>query len=95
MAGESKITTNHATIQKWAEERSGKPAIVAGTADRPEGIGMLRISFAKGAGRSLKQISWEDFFNTFDERNLAFLYQDKTRNGKESRFFKFIKNPNK
>ena len=94
MAGESRITTDHTTIQKWAEDRSGKPAIVEKTAG-PKGIGMLRISFAKGKGRSLKQISWEEFFDTFDERNLAFLYQDKTRDGKVSRFFKFIKNPNK
>jgi len=91
----SKITKNHNEIKKWAEERKGKPAVVAGTVDRSEGIGMLRISFAAGQGRSLKQISWEEFFNTFDERDLAFLFQDKTKDGRESRFFKFIKNPKK
>ena len=95
MAGGSKITKKHEEIQKWAEGRKGKPAVVAGTVDRPEGIGMLRISFAVGQGRSLKQISWEEFFNTFDERDLAFLYQDTTKDGKESRFFKIINSPKK
>ena len=35
-------------------------------------------------------VSWNDFFEKFDESKLAFLYQDKTKDGKESRFFKFV-----
>jgi hypothetical protein len=35
-------------------------------------------------------VSWNEFFNKFDEKNLAFLYQEKTATGKPSRFFKLI-----
>ena len=31
MAGETKITTNHEEIRKWAEARGGKPATVKRT----------------------------------------------------------------
>jgi hypothetical protein len=89
MAGTSKQTTDHETIRHWAEQRGGKPAVVKGTEDG-EGGGVLRINFPGGAEETLQDISWEDFFKTFDERNLVFVYQDKTANGSESRFFKLV-----
>ena len=39
---------------------------------------------------SRKPDSWDDFFEKFDEADLAFLYQDKTEGGKISRFHKFV-----
>lgn len=53
--------------------------------------GVLRIDFPgyKGEG-SLKAVSWEHWFRTFDERGLAFLYEEKTSGGKMSRFFKLV-----
>jgi hypothetical protein len=90
MAGESRVTTDHETIRKWAESRGGKPATVKSTAKDNE-PGLLRIDFPgfKGGG-SLEEISWDQFFKKFDENNLAFLYQEQTSEGKESRFFKFV-----
>ena len=38
-----------------------------------------------------EEISWEQFFQTFDDRGLALLHQDKTSDGKMSRFFKFVR----
>ena len=91
MAGGSKTTTDHDTIRKWVEERGGRPAAVKGTGggDDP---GILRVDFA-GAGDedSLEEISWEEFFEKFEENDLAFLYQEETSGGKESRFFKFVR----
>lgn len=90
MAGESKTTTDHKTIQEWAETRGGKPATVKRTEEGDE-PGVLRIDFPgySGAG-SLEHISWDEFFQKFDEKNLAFLYQDHTSSGEESRFFKLV-----
>lgn len=91
MSGESKTTTNHDTIQQWVESRGGKPAVVEGTESEGQGIGLLRIEFpGQGSDDSLKPISWDEFFTTFEQKNLAFLYQDSVKSGKESRFFKFI-----
>lgn len=90
MAGEPKITTNHIVIKKWVEKRDGRPAEVKGTGKG--GIGLLRVNFP-GFGRegTLQDIEWDDFFGKFEDKKLAFLYQDETAAGKTSRFFKFIR----
>lgn len=87
---EAKTTTDHKKIQKWVEERGGRPARVKGTEDK-DGGGLLRIDFPGYSGKgSLEEISWEEFFEQFDESNLAFLHQDKTEDGKQSRFSKLV-----
>jgi hypothetical protein len=87
---EAKTTTNHEEIRKWVDARGGKPATVKATGDA-EDAGILRILFQESeSGDALEEIPWEEFFQTFDENNLAFLYQEKTKEGGESRFFKFV-----
>jgi hypothetical protein len=82
---DSKTTTDHDEIRKWAEGRDGHPAMV----DTKGQGGILRIDFGEPED-SLKQISWEEFFEIFDKNKLAFLYQDKTKDGGKSRFNKFV-----
>lgn len=84
-------TSNHETIKKWAEERGGVPAKVKSTGNR-EDAGILRIHFPKHSEHSddLEEISWEDFFEEFEESKLDFLYQDQKADGEESTFHKFI-----
>ena len=91
--GSSKTTTDLKTIQKWAEERDGKPSRVKSTADK-DGGGVLRIDFPGYSGQdTLEEISWDEWYEKFQENNLTFLYQDKTKDGKESRFFKLVCDP--
>lgn len=87
---DSKTTTNHDTIKKWAEERDGKPALVSQTKDSGKGGGLLRINFPGYAEDNLENISWDKFFTIFDENNLEFLYQNETKDGGQSKFFKFV-----
>jgi hypothetical protein len=89
MSGESKTTTDHGTIQRWAEERDGVPASVKGTGDKDD-PGILRIDFPGGDEDSLEQISWEEWFEKFDENDLAFLYQEQKASGEGSTFFKLV-----
>lgn len=84
----SETTTDPDVIRKWAESRNGRPAVVKGT-EGGDGEGILRIEFRHGD--KLEDIEWDEFFETFEDRKLAFLYQDKTADGKQSRFFKFVK----
>jgi len=84
---ESRTTTDHDEIRRWAEARGGRPASVRGT-EADEDAGVLRILFRDDA--SLEEISWDDFFDKFEEEELAFLYQDKTSDGSQSRFFKLV-----
>ncbi|SEI74353.1 hypothetical protein SAMN04487995_1982 [Dyadobacter koreensis] len=89
-SAKSLTTTDHKKIQKWVEARGGKPATVKGTEEKDE-TGILRIDFPGYSGKdTLEEISWDDFFAKFDESNLEFLYQEKTADGKESRFSKFV-----
>jgi hypothetical protein len=91
MAGESKRTTDHEEIKSWVEARGGRPASVKGTGNDEE-AGILRIDFpGQGRDDKLEAISWEEFFEKFEEKKLAFLYQEETAAGKESRFFKFVR----
>jgi hypothetical protein len=90
MANLSKTTKDHEEIRRWAEERGGKPAHVKSTGSE-EDIGILRIDFPgySGAG-SLEPISWEQWFEKFDERDLALLYQEETAGGQRSNFNKIV-----
>lgn len=86
---EAKSTTNHAEIRRWAEKNGGRPARVRDTGGKQDS-GILRIDFGE-ADESLEEISWDDFFKTFDQNHLALLYQDKTADGAPSRFNKFVR----
>jgi hypothetical protein len=82
-------TTDHETIRRWVEQRGAHPATVKGTTNDTTGV--LRIDFPGYSGqRTLKEVSWDDFFDKFDREQLAFLYQEKTAGGRESRFCKLI-----
>lgn len=89
----SQLTVDHDEIRAWVEARGGRPAQVRGTGK--EGQGLLRIDFPDhGSEGSLEGISWEEFFHRFEEKQLAFLYQEKTAEGKESRFAKLVSRRN-
>jgi hypothetical protein len=82
----SSTTTDHDEIRKWAEARGGRPARVSDTGDAG---GILRIDF-QDPDEGLEEIDWETFFDVFEDRGLAFLYQDETAGGETSRFNKFV-----
>jgi hypothetical protein len=88
--GQAIATTDHEVIRRWVESRKGHPAVVKTTeGKRRGGSGLLRIDF-EPSEESLDALSWDDFFETFDTNNLAFLYQERTASGRKSRFNKFV-----
>ena len=89
MSHESKTTTDHETIRKWAESRGGRPAAVASTHGGKD-PGIIRIAFQDDK-ESLDDVTWNELFAKFEESKLAFLYQEQTKDGEVSRFFKFVK----
>ena len=77
---QAKVTTNHDDIRKWAEARGGSPATVRSTHTK-DNPGIIRIEFPGAPNANddaLEEISWEEFFEKFDEAHLALLYQEKT-----------------
>ena len=88
---DARTTTDHETIRQWVEDRNGKPASVPGTAKANEDVGLVRIDFADDGGeKSLDEISWDEFFDKFEEKQLAFLYQEQKANGEPSTFNKLV-----
>ncbi|HEX8768981.1 MAG TPA: hypothetical protein VF714_11455 [Jatrophihabitans sp.] len=85
----SYTTTDHDVIRAWAEARGGRPATVSGTEDSGQGGGVLRIEFDASEDR-LDDSNWDEFFKVFDDRRLAFVYQEQTSDGETSRFNKLI-----
>lgn len=84
---ESTRTTDHEEIREWVEERDGQPAHVEGTGNG--GDGLLRIDF-DGGDDNLEPIPWDEFFEAFEENDLALVYQEETSGGEESRFAKLV-----
>ncbi len=84
-------TTDHDRIRAWAEKRGGHPAHVKRTGRGKNDMGILRIDFPGFRGGStLEEISWDQFFDAFDQKGLAFIFQEKTATGRTSRFGKFV-----
>jgi hypothetical protein len=73
----SEFTTDHATIRKWAEKHGGKPAAVERT-HKDGDVGIVRVMFPKAPHsehEALVEISWDEFFDEFEKRSLALLYE--------------------
>ena len=73
--------TDHDQIRRWAEKHGGRPAKVE---TQGEG-GILRLDFQE-KDENLTEIGWDEFFQIFDDNDLALLLLD----GPESRFNKFV-----
>ncbi|GAA0361236.1 hypothetical protein NE235_21975 [Actinoallomurus spadix] len=91
--GKSLVTTDHEVIRQWAETRGAHPATPPGSEyeGRP---GRLLLDFPGYGGQDLQEISWDDWFETFDERRLNFIYQEHKADGSTSTFFR-LENPNR
>jgi hypothetical protein len=86
--GRSLVTSEKEVIRRWAEARDAKPATIDGT-EREGRPGVLTFDFPgwRSGGR-LKQITWEEWFKTFDLRRLNFIYQEQKTNQVQSNFFR-------
>src|SRR5579872_564713 len=86
----SRPLTDHDEIRRWAEERGAHPACVRGTGDNND-IGMIRLDFPGYSGEGkLEEISWDEWFDKFDQSGLALLVQNKTAGGQRSNFNKLV-----
>lgn len=82
----SDTTTDHDTIRKWAEAKGGRPAAVKSTHSGKD-VGIIRIMFPDAPNSehdALVEISWDEFFEEFEKRELALVYE------KDSMFSKII-----
>lgn len=86
----SRVITNHDEIRQWAEERGAKPSTVKRTSGEDD-VGIIRLDFpGYSGGDSLEEISWQQFFEKFEEAELALVIQDTTSEGERSNFNKLV-----
>jgi hypothetical protein len=90
--GRSLVTTHHDVIREWAESRGGRPATVPGT-EHGDHLGVLRLDFGDDDS-GLRRVSWDEWFATFDDRRLNFIYQEERTDGHTSTFFR-LENPDR
>src|SRR4051794_29491797 len=84
--GRSLATTHHQVIKQWAEARGATPATVERT-EHDDHLGVLRFDFG-GDRKTLRHVSWEEWFETFDARRLNFIYQQERSDGRQSNSFR-------
>ena len=76
----AETTTDRDTIVQWAESKGGKPAAVRST-HKGGDVGIIRIMFPDNPNSehdALAEISWDEFFDEFEQRQLALLYDPKS-----------------
>ena len=76
----AETTTDHDTIRKWAEKHGGKPAAVKRT-HKDGDVGIIRIMYPDAPNSkhdALEEISWDEFFEEFEDRELALLYEENS-----------------
>jgi hypothetical protein len=90
----SVVLTDHEEIRKWVETRGGRPAHVKRTGGGDD-VGMIRIDFPGYSGeQSLEPISWEEWFEKFEEKDLALVVENQPPEGDKARFNKLVSRQN-
>lgn len=91
-----KTTKNHDEIKLWVENHSGKPQKMDHPDATADSIG-LRFDFPGGADEEYKvmneaiDVTWDEFFELFDKKGMAFEYWQDQPNKNPSDLYRFIK----
>lgn len=96
MLGIEKITTKHDEIKKWVEEHGGRPAIIGSLELNINSVGLQLNFHGKqdkeylGESVPLIYVNWEKFFEIFDKKNLALMYEERKDYFDISMSYRFI-----
>ncbi len=86
----SHVLVDHGDIQRWAEARGARPVSVRGTGSARD-IGIIRLDLPGYVGEEkLRPVSWDQWFDKFEETNLALVVEETTTRGQQSNFNKLI-----
>ena len=79
LSGSTHITVDHSEVRAFAQKYRGRPQRLG-----ENGYSTIRIDFpGKDDDRFLSEekppvnISWDKFFNIFEQQDLAFIFEDK------------------
>jgi len=83
-----KQTTDHETIWKWASHFLGMPYL-----DKSGAEAVLCVGFPGGKEKKVILISWEEWFDRFEEENLILYYEDEIEAGGKFPWYKLSPRP--
>ena len=78
MSRSARATTDPGEIRSWAEAHGGVPAAVKRT-HKGGDVGIIRIMFPDAPNsehEALQEITWDEFFQELEARDLALLYDE-------------------
>jgi hypothetical protein len=79
--GRSIATRDRALIRRWAERHQAEPATGQATSSGPATInvndGDAGVRFNFPGVRRFRAISWDEWFEHFDEHHLVFVYEEE------------------
>lgn len=80
MDNNRRVTTDHDEIKEWAQKLNGIPERIDDITTSNDEVG-IRIDFPRGEDDMFfandkfpREVSWEEFFQIFEEQELAFIY---------------------
>ena len=82
-------TLNRRDVLKLAAAAGGAGLLAGRTG--VAGAALERLAAESGR---LREVSWEEWFDTFDQRGLNFIYQEQRSYGTQSNFFQ-LENPDR
>ncbi|MFC6906640.1 hypothetical protein ACFQGH_15700 [Halalkalicoccus tibetensis] len=85
---ETRMTTDHGTIRNWIESNDLAVARTAETARNRSG-GLTVVTEGR-TDDSIKEVSWDEFFETFEDEGLAFVYRTETMGPEEQLYYEFV-----
>lgn len=88
---DTKKTTKHEEIKKWAKDHDASPVKVRSTGGS-SGEGLIRLALEGHSkdDKELEKISWDEFFKIFEDNKLAMIYDQESNNN----FFKLVSREN-
>jgi hypothetical protein len=92
-----KVTTNHDEIRQWSERVGARPAVIDHADAGGDKVG-LRLDFPGRDdeaelpdGVEKGTISWEDFFERFEEQQLEFIFEEEPNEEDKTQWYRFGK----
>jgi hypothetical protein len=88
-------TRDHEVIMRWAAKRQAQPATGEATSSGPATVSVrdggagIRFNFP-GTGQ-FRPISWAEWFENFDEHQLAFVFDNDASAGSPSNRYRLVK----
>ncbi len=79
------VTQNHDEIRRWVRQHGGQPALASDESDDQR----LTVQFPDSDGDS-EAISWDEFFDRFEDSPLAFAYASESSDGSLDSRYRFV-----